>query len=149
MLCSQALLLRGYADAHWLGRVTVRRQAVIHLALFLVAALWLPIGNAARTARPGAGGAVGALAPARVDRPCILHRVGAGAVDATLVRRRSPRRRPLLYLRRVEPRQLCRPHQLSGARRTGDAARGAKLRSEEPKSELPSLMRNSYAVFCL
>ncbi|MGN7931303.1 spermidine synthase [Sphingopyxis sp. 22461] len=46
MLVYQALLLGGYAYAHWLGRFTVRRQAVIHLALFLVAALWLPIGIA-------------------------------------------------------------------------------------------------------
>lgn len=44
MLVYQALLLGGYAYAHWLGRVPVRRQAVIHLAVLAVAALWLPIG---------------------------------------------------------------------------------------------------------
>lgn len=54
MLVYQALLLGGYAYAHWLGRFTVRRQAVIHLALFLVAALWLPIGIA-QIAPPAAG----------------------------------------------------------------------------------------------
>ncbi|KGB55522.1 putative membrane protein [Sphingopyxis sp. LC81] len=54
MLVYQALLLGGYAYAHWLGRFTVRRQAVIHLALFLVAALWLPIGIA-QIAAPGPG----------------------------------------------------------------------------------------------
>ncbi len=54
MLVYQALLLGGYAYAHWLGRFTVRRQAVIHLALFLVAALWLPIGIA-QIAPPGPG----------------------------------------------------------------------------------------------
>lgn len=54
MLVYQALLLGGYAYAHWLGRFTVRRQAVIHLALFLAAALWLPIGIA-QTAAPGPG----------------------------------------------------------------------------------------------
>ena len=54
MLVYQALLLGGYAYAHWLGRFTVRRQAIIHLALFLVAALWLPIGIA-RIAPPGPG----------------------------------------------------------------------------------------------
>ena len=54
MLVYQALLLGGYAYAHWLGRFTVRRQATIHLALFLVAALWLPIGIAA-IAPPGPG----------------------------------------------------------------------------------------------
>jgi SAM-dependent methyltransferase len=46
MLVYQALLLGGYAYAHWLGRFTVQRQAMIHVALFLVAALWLPIGIA-------------------------------------------------------------------------------------------------------
>jgi hypothetical protein len=44
MLVYQALLLGGYAYAHWLGRVTPRWQAVIHLTVLLVAALWLPIG---------------------------------------------------------------------------------------------------------
>ncbi|MGN6692143.1 MAG: spermidine synthase [Sphingopyxis sp.] len=46
MLVYQALLLGGYAYAHWLGRFAVRRQAVIHIALLLAAALWLPIGIA-------------------------------------------------------------------------------------------------------
>ena len=46
MLVYQALLLGGYAYAHWLGRFPVRRQATIHLALLVVAALWLPIGIA-------------------------------------------------------------------------------------------------------
>ncbi|QNA83615.1 hypothetical protein G4G27_06095 [Sphingomonas sp. So64.6b] len=44
MLVYQALLLGGYAYAHWLGRVSPRRQAAIHLAVLLVAGLWLPIG---------------------------------------------------------------------------------------------------------
>lgn len=44
MLIYQALLLGGYAYAHWLGRVPVRRQAMIHLGVLAVAALWLPIG---------------------------------------------------------------------------------------------------------
>ncbi|MBL8652278.1 MAG: fused MFS/spermidine synthase [Sphingopyxis sp.] len=46
MLVYQALLLGGYAYAHWLGRFAVRRQAVIHLVLLVAAALWLPIGIA-------------------------------------------------------------------------------------------------------
>ncbi len=54
MLVYQALLLGGYAYAHWLGRFAVRRQAIIHLALFVVAALWLPIGIA-QIAPPGPG----------------------------------------------------------------------------------------------
>lgn len=44
MLIYQALLLGGYAYAHWLGRVPVRQQAMIHLAVLALAALWLPIG---------------------------------------------------------------------------------------------------------
>src|SRR6476469_13951 len=47
MLVYQALLLGGYAYAHWLGRFPVRRQALIHLALLIVAALTLPIHLAA------------------------------------------------------------------------------------------------------
>ena len=44
MLVYQALLLAGYAYAHWLGRLAPRRQAGLHLALFAIAGLWLPIG---------------------------------------------------------------------------------------------------------
>lgn len=46
MLVYQALLLGGYAYAHWLGRFEIRRQAMIHVALFVLAALWLPLGIA-------------------------------------------------------------------------------------------------------
>ncbi|OWQ92642.1 spermidine synthase [Sphingopyxis witflariensis] len=46
MLVYQALLLGGYAYAHWLGRFQIRRQAAIHVALLVAAALWLPIGIA-------------------------------------------------------------------------------------------------------
>ena len=44
MLVYQGLLLAGYAYAHFLTRIPPRRQAGLHLALFAVAALWLPIG---------------------------------------------------------------------------------------------------------
>ncbi|QNE30596.1 hypothetical protein F1C10_00400 [Sphingomonas sp. NBWT7] len=44
MLVYQALLLAGYGYAHGLGRLAVRRQAGVHLALLLLAMLWLPIG---------------------------------------------------------------------------------------------------------
>src|SRR5205809_5780584 len=44
MLVYQALLLAGYAYAHWLGRFALRRQAALHLVLFTLAALALPIG---------------------------------------------------------------------------------------------------------
>lgn len=44
MLVYQALLLGGYAYAHWLGRAPVRRQAMIHLAVLAASAVWLPLG---------------------------------------------------------------------------------------------------------
>src|ERR1044071_568108 len=44
MLVYQALLLAGYGYAHALGRLRVRTQAAMHLALLVIAALWLPIG---------------------------------------------------------------------------------------------------------
>lgn len=44
MLVYQALLLGGYAYAHWLGRFALARQAMIHVGLLAFAALWLPIG---------------------------------------------------------------------------------------------------------
>jgi hypothetical protein len=44
MLVYQLLLLGGYAYAHWLARMRPRRQVGIHIALFGVAALWLPLG---------------------------------------------------------------------------------------------------------
>ena len=44
MLVYQALLLGGYAYAHWLGRFSLRRQAVIHAGLLILAGLTLPIG---------------------------------------------------------------------------------------------------------
>jgi hypothetical protein len=47
MLVYQALLLGGYAYAHALGRVRPRVQATIHLALLILAMLWLPIGLSA------------------------------------------------------------------------------------------------------
>ena len=44
MLVYQSLLLAGYAYAHWLARAAPRRQATIHLVLFGLAGLTLPIG---------------------------------------------------------------------------------------------------------
>ncbi|MGN6356732.1 MAG: hypothetical protein ACTHLU_04535 [Novosphingobium sp.] len=43
MLVYQALLLAGYGYAHWLAGQPFRRQAQIHLALLVLALLWLPI----------------------------------------------------------------------------------------------------------
>ncbi|MGF7154059.1 spermidine synthase [Novosphingobium gossypii] len=53
MLVYQALLLAGYAYAHWLGRLTVRRQAMTHIILLLVAATTLPVGLIALPHMPG------------------------------------------------------------------------------------------------
>jgi hypothetical protein len=44
MLVYQALLLAGYAYAHVLGKLAPQRQAVVHLIVFALAALTLPIG---------------------------------------------------------------------------------------------------------
>ncbi|MDE2437517.1 MAG: hypothetical protein KGM49_14775, partial [Sphingomonadales bacterium] len=44
MLVYQALLLCGYYYAHRLSKLPIRRQAQIHLALFVAAALTLPVG---------------------------------------------------------------------------------------------------------
>ena len=46
MLTFQVLLLGGYAYAHALSRLPLRRQAMIHLALLTVAALTLPVSLA-------------------------------------------------------------------------------------------------------
>jgi len=46
MLVYQALLLAGYAWAHWLGRMRLRRQAMLHVALLALAALTLPVALA-------------------------------------------------------------------------------------------------------
>ena len=58
MLVYQALLLAGYAYAHWLGRLSPRRQGMTHLGVLLVAALWLPIGLKAMQLSPTAQPAI-------------------------------------------------------------------------------------------
>jgi hypothetical protein len=58
MLVYQALLLGGYAYAHYLSRLAPRRQAGVHLGLFAVAALWLPIGIAGGGLPAGASAAL-------------------------------------------------------------------------------------------
>ena len=54
MVVYQALLLGGYAYAHWLGRFSGRVQAGIHLFLFIAAALTLPVGLTASLPSPDA-----------------------------------------------------------------------------------------------
>lgn len=46
MLVYQTLLLAGYLYAHLLGRLSLRRQALVHVAVLLVAGLTLPIALA-------------------------------------------------------------------------------------------------------
>lgn len=43
-LVYQALLLGGYAYAHYLTRFTPRTQSMVHIGLFVFALLWLPVG---------------------------------------------------------------------------------------------------------
>ena len=54
MLVNQALLLAGYYYAHRLSRLPLRRQAVIHLGLFALCALTLPV-SLANLAPPSPG----------------------------------------------------------------------------------------------
>src|SRR3546814_11833110 len=54
MLVYQALLLGGYAYAHWLGCFAIPRQAAIPVALLLDAGTWLP-NVIPRTALPPPG----------------------------------------------------------------------------------------------
>jgi hypothetical protein len=44
MLVYQALLLGGYAYAHWLGRLAPRIQGYVHFAVLVLAMYWLPLG---------------------------------------------------------------------------------------------------------
>ena len=54
-LVYQALLLGGYAYAHWLSRRTPKQQAMVHIGLFLLAILWLPVGLMAANPPANAG----------------------------------------------------------------------------------------------
>ena len=54
MLVYQALLLAGYAYAHWLGRFGPGRQAAIHLVLLVLAGVTLPIGLMSSVPAPDA-----------------------------------------------------------------------------------------------
>ncbi len=54
MLVYQALLLAGYAYAHAISRLRPRVQGAIHVAVLVIAALWLPIGLVAGDPPPGA-----------------------------------------------------------------------------------------------
>ncbi len=54
MLVYQALLLAGYAYAHWLGRFAPRRQSAIQLGALLLCAVMLPIGLIATIPPPDA-----------------------------------------------------------------------------------------------
>jgi SAM-dependent methyltransferase len=54
MLVYQLLLLGGYGYAHWLGRLQPGRQGLVHIGLFALAAVMLPIGVIAGTPGPDA-----------------------------------------------------------------------------------------------
>jgi len=90
MLVYQALLLGGYAYAHWLGRFSVRVQAVIHVSLLALAALTLPV-HLVPLAPPtaGMGGIMGSCVVCAVDRARVFRGFGAGTAHAALVFVRS------------------------------------------------------------
>ena len=71
MLVYQALLLGGYAYAHRLSRLPLKRQASIHIALLLIAALTLPLAkNSSGThhaSAPGLGGGRWAMVSGKVS----------------------------------------------------------------------------------
>ena len=58
MLVYQALLLAGYAYAHRLSTLRRRTQAAIHVGLFALALLWLPVGLAGFQPSSGASIAI-------------------------------------------------------------------------------------------
>lgn len=58
MLVYQALLLGGYAYAHWLSRLNVRNQSFVQLLLLAAAALLLPIGLSGAMPPPDASPAL-------------------------------------------------------------------------------------------
>ncbi len=62
MVFFQAMLLAGYAYAHWtIGRLGVRRQAILHCVLILLPVAALPIGIGAELTPPSQGTPVGWL----------------------------------------------------------------------------------------
>ncbi len=121
MLVYQLLLLGGYAYAHWLSRLRPRRQVGIHLVLLGLAALWLPIGLSDML--PPADGE-----PAFWVPWFLISSIGPlffiVSAQAPLMQRwyalETEPRRALSALRRLQSRQLRRPHLLSADRRAAD-----------------------------
>src|SRR3546814_2789297 len=84
------------------------------------------------------------LPAARSQRDCLAQ--GLGFCSGR--NGRSRRRGPNLQFRRADLGQI-RSHVVVGPFGEGDSFVGGSWRSEEHTSELQSLMRISYAVFCL
>src|SRR3546814_8913541 len=96
---------------------------------------------------------------------CLIPRVGRGELDLALVSRDSPKHGTLLFhepvvwvgspqfeIWRRDPLPIAVYESTSLAKRSAIkslALQGREYRSEEHTSELQSLMRISYAVFCL
>ena len=123
MLVYQALLLGGYAYAHWLGRVPAaacRRRSIWRCSRSR--RLWLPIGliamQLARRCRAGACGCRGCSALS--IGPLFFADLRAGAAAPALVRGGERRARSLCALCRVQSRQLRRADRLSAAGRAAD-----------------------------
>src|SRR3546814_1422934 len=85
--------------------------------------------------------------PDRVERPGLLRLGKAERRDGARLRH-LPRLPALLQSLRFLPAPL-RPHRRLRDRRARRCLQGGLQRSEEHTSELQSLMRISYAVFCL
>src|SRR3546814_2386599 len=101
-------------------------------------------GNAERDARTVLQASFGdTFAACRAIAELALVETTQRRRDAVLLRTPPPLRgeRHRLDLHRVDPRQTTHAFLIE--------AHGRPIRSEEHTSELQSLMRNSYAVFCL
>src|SRR3546814_3087686 len=92
-------------------------------------------------------GAFGSSAPARAPELSVLDRLEKGAWEL----RGRGAGGPVFNLCLGDPRQLMqvRHHHHRCVQRVVEAKANAVTRSEEHTSELQSLMRISYAVFCL
>src|SRR3546814_8378238 len=87
----------------------------------------------------------------RRRRRAVDHRADRAGAPAAFHQRLRLRLRPAHHLRQLLPDLRLFRDPRRHARRGGSLARllAAARRSEEPTSELQSLMRISYAVFCL
>ena len=128
MLFFQALLLAGYAYAHFLVRRSSRFEPVIHSALLVVALATLPIAPNEVWKPVGHRGA-GELDPARARRerrPALFPAGREQPAAAGLVRARAAEPESLPPVRGVEPRLAGRAARLSVPARAATSAARAR-----------------------